>query len=59
MAKMTKNRAETNIPIGKIGSDKIMSEDPLTKVVREYVLVSEREIKDENGNIIGVEKIWQ
>ncbi len=55
---MTDKRDQINIKKSKAG-DKIKALDPTTKKLRDFKFVSERIIKDDDGNIIGVEKIWQ
>lgn len=56
---MTKDRASCGIPISKPNIDKTKSIDPKTGVERDFILVKEVIVKDDDGNIIGVEKHWQ
>ncbi len=55
----TKDRVVAKLPIGKIGTDTIKGEDPVTKLIKNYTLTKERVLTDDDGNIIGVEKTWQ
>tara|TARA_R110000823_G_scaffold261706_1_gene382449 strand:+ start:488 stop:667 length:180 start_codon:yes stop_codon:yes gene_type:complete len=55
---MSDKRDKINIKKSKAG-DTIKGIDPKTKKVRDFKFVKERIIKDDDGNIIGVEKIWQ
>jgi hypothetical protein len=55
---MTPDRKKSGIKVGKIGVDKITAED-LTGKKTTHTLKEETEIKDDDGNIIGVLKRWQ
>ena len=58
MADRTDDRAKCGVPENKIG-DKTKGIDPITKIERDFVFVKEEVIKDSDGMIIGVLKIWQ
>lgn len=55
---MTKDRDKTGIPKHK-ANDKTRARDPETGLIRDYTFKSERIIKDDDDNIIGVETLWQ
>jgi len=55
---MKSKRGDVGITVSKV-TDKIKGYDQITGKLRDFKFVSERIIRDDDGNIIGVEKKWQ
>ncbi len=61
MAKIlpTKDRNLAGLHEKRIGIDKTRGPDPFTGIERDFILIKETLITDDDGNITGVLREWQ